>query len=296
MMNKVQNEAGRSMVEILGVLAIIGVLSFGGIAGYTLSWNKYKANKILEELNQRAHIVSSQIMSENQPSLSEFERLIGDSVFDNTVYDEYGDAQWTNIDKKFSLKVGSVSKEVCQALQNMISDIVKGFDPLVCEDNTTVILSFNNDLSTVHVASDYKTEESCNQTPYKWCSGSNRCVESNCCLRHNEQCCDPDTGDITSYEFKTCNYKGGEDNGMCLNGECVERLDGKSCNVNNYSGNKDCGGVKSGYYCYYSTAKCQAMTSDQQVFGKLQTDSRPGRGTDWYTAMNFCHALGKKTS
>ena len=27
-------ESGRSMVEMLGVLAIIGVLSIGGIAGY----------------------------------------------------------------------------------------------------------------------------------------------------------------------------------------------------------------------------------------------------------------------
>ena len=29
------NENGRSMVEMLGVLAIIGVLSVGGIAGYS---------------------------------------------------------------------------------------------------------------------------------------------------------------------------------------------------------------------------------------------------------------------
>ena len=36
-MNKQQmtTESGRSMVEMLGVLAIIGVLSIGGIAGYT---------------------------------------------------------------------------------------------------------------------------------------------------------------------------------------------------------------------------------------------------------------------
>ncbi len=40
------NENGRSMVEMLGVLAIIGVLSVGGIAGYTMAMNKYKANEI----------------------------------------------------------------------------------------------------------------------------------------------------------------------------------------------------------------------------------------------------------
>ncbi len=40
-------ESGRSMVEMLGVLAIIGVLSIGGIAGYTMAMNRYKANELL---------------------------------------------------------------------------------------------------------------------------------------------------------------------------------------------------------------------------------------------------------
>ena len=43
-----QKEQGRSMVEMLGVLAIIGVLSIGGIAGYTMAMNRYKANQILD--------------------------------------------------------------------------------------------------------------------------------------------------------------------------------------------------------------------------------------------------------
>lgn len=43
-----QNETGRSMVEMLGVLAIIGVLSIGGIAGYTMAMNRYRANEIID--------------------------------------------------------------------------------------------------------------------------------------------------------------------------------------------------------------------------------------------------------
>ena len=43
-----KNEKGRSMVEMLGVLAIIGVLSIGGIAGYTLAMNRYRANEIMQ--------------------------------------------------------------------------------------------------------------------------------------------------------------------------------------------------------------------------------------------------------
>ena len=48
------NESGRSMVEMLGVLAIIGVLSIGGIAGYTMAMNKYQANEIVNTVIQAA--------------------------------------------------------------------------------------------------------------------------------------------------------------------------------------------------------------------------------------------------
>ena len=43
--------AGRSMVEMLGVLAIIGVLSVGAIAGYSKAMFKYRLNKHAESFN-----------------------------------------------------------------------------------------------------------------------------------------------------------------------------------------------------------------------------------------------------
>ncbi len=46
------NETGRSMVEMLGVLAIIGVLSVGGIAGYTMAMNRYRANEVIDMANK----------------------------------------------------------------------------------------------------------------------------------------------------------------------------------------------------------------------------------------------------
>ena len=45
-------EKGRSMVEMLGVLAIIGVLSVGAMAGYAKAMFKYKLNKQTEQINQ----------------------------------------------------------------------------------------------------------------------------------------------------------------------------------------------------------------------------------------------------
>lgn len=40
-------QRGRSMVEMLGVLAIIGVLSIGGISGYSMAMNRYRANELI---------------------------------------------------------------------------------------------------------------------------------------------------------------------------------------------------------------------------------------------------------
>ena len=44
-------QCGRSMIEMLGVLAIIGVLSVGGIAGYSKAMEMYKVNKIIQDYN-----------------------------------------------------------------------------------------------------------------------------------------------------------------------------------------------------------------------------------------------------
>ena len=43
-------QSGRSMIEMLGVLAIIGVLSVGGIAGYSKAMMKYRTNKFIEQI------------------------------------------------------------------------------------------------------------------------------------------------------------------------------------------------------------------------------------------------------
>lgn len=57
-------EMGRSMVEMLGVLAIVGVLSIGGIVGYDYAVAKFRANTIMSELNLRA-IPISQLLTQH---------------------------------------------------------------------------------------------------------------------------------------------------------------------------------------------------------------------------------------
>ena len=56
-MNFKKHESGRSMVEMLGVLAIIGVLSVGGIAGYSLSMRRHRANQVVDIASKYALVV-----------------------------------------------------------------------------------------------------------------------------------------------------------------------------------------------------------------------------------------------
>ena len=60
-----KSENGRSMVEMLGVLAIIGVLSVGAISGYSKAMMKYKLNKQTEQLNTVFNAVDRNLHSFN---------------------------------------------------------------------------------------------------------------------------------------------------------------------------------------------------------------------------------------
>ena len=55
-----KSQSGRSMVEMLGVLAIIGVLSVGGIAGYSLSMRRHRANQVVDIVSKYYLVAYSQ--------------------------------------------------------------------------------------------------------------------------------------------------------------------------------------------------------------------------------------------
>ena len=61
------NEYGRSMIEMLGVLAIVGVLSVGGMSGYSKAMTKYKMNKQVE---QYSSFINNLIILSNSTDLS----------------------------------------------------------------------------------------------------------------------------------------------------------------------------------------------------------------------------------
>ena len=109
-------ESGRSMVEMLGTLAIIGVLSIGGIAGYNLGMEKQRANELLEASLQRAYTVSAQLLSGRNASLVEFnsDTKKAGGTFLSDVNTEYLN--------EIGIQINGVNQNVCKALVQSITD------------------------------------------------------------------------------------------------------------------------------------------------------------------------------
>ena len=133
------NEAGRSMIEMLGVLAIIGVLSVGGIAGYSKAMNKFKTNKIADNVSMIVANVKTLYAQQNTytglnngtavsmgvipDELGTISSGSGDSAtatltnaFNGRVYVTQSDSTIANDGKAFIIEFNSLSREACITL------------------------------------------------------------------------------------------------------------------------------------------------------------------------------------
>ncbi len=79
-----QGQFGRSMLEIIAVLAIVSILSIGGIWGYTYSMNTHYINDILEAINFRTVAIADAVQTQKFDSpekmnafLSKFSTEVG---------------------------------------------------------------------------------------------------------------------------------------------------------------------------------------------------------------------------
>lgn len=129
-----QKEQGRSMVEMLGVLAIIGVLSVGGIAGYTMAMNRYKANQVLDLASKLSVMAQTGYASDpdNWNGITDdmFNELGMEQYYYDTIYGKAAGAYETtfSVGLEGDVWVGSGTEGVQNALKSITG--LEGSGPL----------------------------------------------------------------------------------------------------------------------------------------------------------------------
>ena len=223
-----KQEQGRSMVEMLGVLAVVGVLSAGGIAGYTYAMDRHRTNELLNEASKRAVVVASQIASGRTPSLAEFGT--GETA-GGTISTEPA----TDIEGGVGIKVSGVKESVCKNLVKLENDVmyVAKDDKTLSEvteadcsgDSNAFMIVFEN------MGGGSKKEDSCAENPCECgscfdpsCPGYDPCEcegeSSIACECKNDPCID---STCTGFDLCTCRGECGGptcDEDPCQDPEC----------------------------------------------------------------------------
>ena len=172
---------GRSMVEMLGVLAIIGVLSVGAIAGYSKAMTKYKLNKQAEQISWLLNAMYryKDLLGQNQPweSFVPYLKKLGEipqeMIKDNSIYlyDSFG--------MKYSIFTNGCSP-MCDYTNLSIdmSDDYKNFD--ICNNILETSKAFAEQLNIITI---YESESNTN---LEWIAGNVRCgnENNNKCLKN----------------------------------------------------------------------------------------------------------------
>ncbi len=262
-MTRMISQSGRSMVEMLGVLAVIGVLSIGGIMGYSYGMDKYRANETINDINLRGIDLVRQVAMGQEPSLTEWEtKSTAGYTFSNAQLSAEGDAYFT---------VSGVPKRVCEIIyagiqNNQTTDIevneATNGDASDCNKDDDNVMGFffitnaGEGGSVDELCKDVTCKEgySCTHgicmseevpqksSEWKMCSSNNACGICEQCVKSqysNEFYCEP-LADGTSCET-------GKE---CQLGQCAEApiIAPTSDILGKCTNNSEC---ESNYYCGY---------------------------------------------
>ena len=111
------NQNGRSMIEMLGVLAIIGVLSVGGIAGYSKAMEKMKINKTINQITHMAAAIKTAYINQGE-TIDEYDED-GEHYIDTL-------GKYFNLDVSTAIAIGAVPDEMVSESENQLQNIFGG--------------------------------------------------------------------------------------------------------------------------------------------------------------------------
>ena len=166
---------GRSMVEMLGVLAIIGVLSAGALAGYNKAMMQHKLNKNTQEVG---YLLSTVIYNSDKLKDASFNLIPELKALGALKEDIRTDGEGTHFYDAFQNTVWfehPLNDFTAYCIYLPQSD----FRVQVCLNYINVFKSFADDLDIVEVMQANKIDESGNNRVRKAFAGQN-CNTGNC--------------------------------------------------------------------------------------------------------------------
>ena len=285
-----KNETGRSMVEMLGVLAIVGVLSAGGVYGYGIAMKKHKANELLHQASMLAATISAQALTNDGKLPTSI------TSFGNSSYGTFSTSATDALDGKgFSITIENVDSAVCDQLKigGMIQD-VNCVDSVTLGKKDAQITYYKNLATTPEEGQKGPTgakPDPCDsvkcETGQECFSGICKSIAFNNCEENEDFCCLNLSG--SSLEFSPCGS-------LCEEDFCPTNT--VSCTKNN-----DCLGQKVlGSICQSGDCYCMFMdTLDDGTpyFGQCvpftdyekQEKISETDNYSYWSAFNFCKAL-----
>ncbi len=281
--------SGRSMIEMLGVLAIIGVLSIGALNGFRYAMDKHKANTILYDISLGFSTMQTLEYAGDDVNLgfTPESGLTMEGYRDDAGYDY--------------VEVSNVPKSVCEKLLDFkgVGNIEGIYDTNLAEltecSEGQVMLFKNNNISGERIGDEPDVEEctsgTYNETAGKCCDE----VTAGVCQTVTEATSGVCPSITTAQDGTECTTASNEA-GTCLSGVCEKKYDGVEC-----TSNEQCGGTGSGYFCAFDnptdcgdddkgTGKCALVSRysyDETTDGDWRLTSSK---MNWWNAQNWCYA------
>lgn len=193
------SESGRSLIEILGVLAVMGVLTIGAIAGFNYAMNKQRANETVNYVNQLAIEGSRQ-------------RLAGSNHLSLLDYPDKTPSGYgmelrllKDINAYFEVYVKDVPKAVCSQIQAMAEQL-RGLDTLWINEDGKDCNKELNTMSFIFTDSLSRGTSGTRCTSDEGCTGCQTCQRGFC--TDTDSACPGDTPNCVSGQCQKC--KAGE--------------------------------------------------------------------------------------
>ena len=287
-MKAAKNESGKSMVEMLGVLALMGLLAILGAKGYNMAMERAMANEIINDVNKRSLLHSQQLLAGSALDVSEMPDKIRD------IYPVSAEKLGVQF---FTLKVSQVETPVCRRIADLGYPVpiqvtangtkISPDNTTPCENQTGIVemaFTFNrtltpcpgclDDLTTCENSGQCATNEVCQNgicqcAPQYSCAGVCCSAEQFCV---NNQC-------VTT---PTCGTDLDCEQGVCENGKCICHDFKDNCR----------------YFCRRVdnaiTGVCSNRDYIERGHGVSEGVIWSARRFSWYTAKDFCESHGKK--